>query len=170
MIELEIFENSDFEYLKKWIKTEEELIQFAGPIFKFPLTKKQIEEYLEDEKRKVYRVVFKTENGKKNIGIAELYDFSKNTNKIARILIGEKSVRGRGIGTNLINELVRYSFKEDEKEIVSLNVYDWNIPAIKCYEKVGFVKTSRKPKITIIKGEKWRAIEMEIKLKKEASS
>lgn len=98
MIELEIFEQSDFKYLKKWIKTEEELIQFAGPIFDFPLTQNQIEDYLKDKNRKVYRVVYKTENDKQNIGIAELYNVSENTNKIARILIGEKSVRGKESG------------------------------------------------------------------------
>lgn len=170
MIDLETFEQSDFQYLKKWINTEEELVQFAGAIFDFPLTKNQIEDYLKDEKRKVYRVVFKTEKGKKNIGIAELYDHSEKTNKIARVLIGEKSVRGKGIGTYLINELVRHSFEYDEKEIVTLNVYDWNIPAIKCYEKVGFVKTTRETKITHFKDENWKAIEMRIHLNKEARS
>lgn len=70
----------------------------------------------------------------------------------------------------MINELVKYSFEEDEKEVVSLNVYDWNIPAIKCYEKVGFIRTDQEPKITHVKGEKWKAIEMKIELTKEASS
>jgi RimJ/RimL family protein N-acetyltransferase len=38
-----------------------------------------------------------------------------------------------------MNELLDYSFRELDMNEVELNVYDWNIAGIKCYEKVGFV-------------------------------
>ncbi len=169
MIKLEKFVLSDFKYLKNWLETEEELIQFAGPIFKFPLTKIQIKKYLEDNKRNVFRVLLNTGQGYQIIGMAELYNFSDSTNKIARVIIGKKSIRGKGIGTNLIKSLVKYSFEQDKKEYVSLNVYDWNIPAIQCYKKVGFTKTDSKPQITKIGRKQWKAIEMKISRTKVSS-
>ncbi len=47
MIILQKFTSSDFELLKSWVKTEEELIQFAGTIFTFPLSDEQLKQYLE---------------------------------------------------------------------------------------------------------------------------
>lgn len=167
MIILEIFKNSDFKYLKYWINSEKELVQFAGLIFDYPLTPNQIEEYLRDEKRKVYKILYKTEIGERSIGIAELYDFSETTNKIARILIGDKSFRGKGIGTRLIKMLVKCCFEKDSKSIVSLNVYDWNVPAMKCYEKAGFTKIEKEQKSIHIAGKEWKVIEMQTELKKE---
>lgn len=162
MLGLQKFTPSDFKYLDRWIKTEEALVQFAGPLFQFPLTMEQIEDYLKDEKRNVFKVVLETDESEQSIGIAELYDFSESTNKIARVLIGDPSVRGKGIGTELIERLVQHSFENDHKQTVLLNVYDWNISAIKCYEKVGFVRTSKAPTITHVSGKEWKSVEMEI--------
>jgi len=34
--------------------------------------------------------------------------------------------------------LLAYAFENRNAEIVELNVFDWNIAGIKCYEKCGF--------------------------------
>jgi RimJ/RimL family protein N-acetyltransferase len=41
---------------------------------------------------------------------------------------------------NVVNLLLVYVFSNLNRTEVELNVFDWNITAIKCYEKVGFVK------------------------------
>lgn len=160
MIRIEKFKIEDFHSLTEWIKTEEELVQFAGPIFKFPLVKEQIEVYLKDENRTVFKVINIEDESK--IGIAELFNSSKEANKIARVLIGDRTIRGKGIGTKLIQKLVEHSFRKDLKKYVSLNVYDWNIAAIKCYERVGFNIADKKAKITKIGNKTWKSIEMKI--------
>lgn len=167
MVKLEKFRIDDFGDLTNWIQTKEELIQFAGAIFQFPLKINQIEAYLSDRKRNVFKVMYSSDEQTTSIGMAELYDFSANTNKLARVLIGEKSIRGNGIGTELMRQLVKYSFEKDNKEAVILNVYEWNLSAIKCYEKVGFLKTDRDPKVTTVDNKKWRAIEMKMERVKQ---
>ncbi len=158
MIELKPFKIDDWEYLKKWTSTESELIQFSGQIFSFPVDRKQVESYLSDSNR----TVFKIENeNKESIGIAEISIVQENVAKLARILIGEKSMRGNGIGTELINKLTEYGINNLKKERIILNVYSWNIGAIKCYEKAGFSQTDKPIKYVKVGNEEWETIEME---------
>ena len=158
VIELKPFKIDDWKYLKKWISSESELIQFAGQIFSFPVDRKQVESYLSDPNRTVF--IIENEN-KQSIGISEISILQENTAKLARILIGEKSMRGKGIGTDLINKLTEYGFDNLKKERIILNVYSWNIGAIKCYEKVGFSQTDKPIKFVKVGNEQWETIEME---------
>jgi RimJ/RimL family protein N-acetyltransferase len=161
MITLEPFEREDFERLIDWVDNEEILVQFGGPIFSFPLTVKQLEGYKNDKQRLSFKVV--DQSNKITIGHAELFPSDDNkTMKICRILIGEKANRGRGFGQEIINELLEISFFKLDKEKVELNVYDWNINAIKCYEKVGFIINPDKIFKSTVKGNIWTAINMTI--------
>lgn len=158
MIKLVSFEINDWVYLQKWIGNKAELVQFAGPLFSFPIDKTQVESYLSNPNR----TVFKVENSSRQaIGMAEISNEGVSVAKLARILIAEKLMRGKGIGTELVNQLVDYGFNKLKKEKFILNVYSWNLGAIKCYEKVGFRQTDRSPTVVTIGGEKWEAIEME---------
>ena len=158
MIELKPFRIEDWEDLEKWISSESELVQFAGQIFSYPIDRKQVESYLSDRER----IVFKIENDRKqSIGIAEISNEMEDVAKLARILIGEKSMRGKGIGTELINKLTDFGFNQLKKERIILNVFSWNIAAIKCYEKAGYSKTEKPGNFVNIKNDRWEKIEME---------
>lgn len=158
MITLKPFRIEDWEDLEKWISCESELIQFAGQIFSYPIDRKQVESYLSDSNR----TVFKIENyQKQSIGIAEISIEKEDVAKLARILIGEKSMRGKGIGTELINKLTEYGFNHLKKGRIILNVFSWNVAAIKCYEKAGFLKVDKPRRFVNVDNEKWEKIEME---------
>ena len=157
MIELQPFEADDWKYLRKWIANESELIQFAGPLFSFPIDKNQVESYLSNPNRTVFRI----ENSSKVIGMAEISNEGESVAKLARIIIGEESMRGKGIGTELMNQLADYGFNRLKKKKIILNVYSWNLGAIKCYEKAGFCRTDKSPILVTVGNEEWEAIEME---------
>jgi len=70
MIELRKLEQGDFDIFKSWISSKDELFQFAGPIFHFPLTDEQLHTYITDERRVAYKVVLSEKNT--IIGNAEL--------------------------------------------------------------------------------------------------
>jgi len=161
MITLEPFDREDFERLINWVDNEEILVQFGGPIFSFPLTIKQLEEYKNDKQRLSFKVV--DQSSKIIIGHAELFPSDDNkTMKVCRILIGDKKNRGQGFGQEIINELLKISFLKLDKEKAELNVYDWNISAIKCYEKAGFIINPGKTSKLEVKGNIWTAINMTI--------
>lgn len=157
MLNLKPFRIEDWVHLQKWISNESELIQFAGQVFTFPIDQKQIETYLSDKKRLVFRV---ENNQHSPIGIAEIYLVKESVAKLARILIGEKPMRGKGLGTELINILVDYGFNVLNKEKIVLNVFSWNTAAIKCYANVGFIKSNKPIEVVKIENEEWEIIEM----------
>jgi RimJ/RimL family protein N-acetyltransferase len=56
-----------------------------------------------------------------------------------RIFLGEKDYWGKGIGQEAGKLLVRYGFEKLNMNKVWLGVTDENVPAVKSYEKLGFV-------------------------------
>lgn len=55
------------------------------------------------------------------------------------ILLGATNGRGRGYGTDAFRTLIRHLFFDRQVERVWLTVLPWNEPAIRMYEKVGFI-------------------------------
>ncbi len=158
MIKLEKFTEQDFERLINWIENEEILVQFSGPIFKFPLTKEQLNEYLYTENIISFKVI--NLETKEIIGHSEIYKSENKEVKLCRILIGEEKQRGKGFGKKIVNELVKYSFEKLNAEKIELNVYDWNKYAIICYEKTGFEMNPNKFSEIEVKGNKWISLNM----------
>jgi RimJ/RimL family protein N-acetyltransferase len=157
MIKLEPFTKSDFTRLISWIDNLEELVQFAGPNFSFPLTTEQLEKYLADQNSFAFKVIETGSN--KTIGHCEIYK-SESSAKLCRILIGEKNFRGRGLGVEIVNQLLEKSFMQFNYSLAELNVYDWNIEAIKCYEKSGFKINKDKTKTILVDGKPWTSLNM----------
>lgn len=161
MIRLAPFEPADFKKLIDWLDSEELLVQVAGPIFFHPLTEEQLVAYLKDDNRYAFKVV-DTESDEA-IGHAEIYKTEEGTAKICRVVIGDKAYRGKGLGQELISKLVSYAIDQLKTSSIELNVYDWNIPAIKCYEKVGFVFVPEKYTTINVNGETWKSLNMVFK-------
>lgn len=157
MIRLEKFSKDNYDDLISWIHNAEELMQFAGPAFTFPLNAEQLDISLSDEKRIAFRLV--SNETDKSIGHSEIY-LSENSAKIARILIGNKDFRGKGLCRQIMNLLLDQAFNIFGKEIVELNVFDWNTGAIKCYEKAGFKINPDKKLERKVNGKIWIALNM----------
>jgi len=135
MIEFQIFSSSDFERLKSWISNEKELIQFAGPLFSYPLTNDQLETYSASKKRRVCKVIL-DETGEV-IGNCE-FNYENEFPRISRVLIGDSIHRNKGIGTEIIRKMATDLFSDATILMIDLNVFAWNDRAIHCYEKLGF--------------------------------
>lgn len=95
-ITLQHFTDKDFDTLISWVDSEKELIQFAGPIFKFPLTVEQLIDYLKDHNRHPFKIVLKSSN--LSIGHCEAYKTINDTVRLCRIIIGNKIYRGQVLG------------------------------------------------------------------------
>ncbi|WP_274364581.1 GNAT family N-acetyltransferase [Paenibacillus thermotolerans] len=145
MIELEHFERSDFKQLIEWIESPSLMLQWAGPTFDFPLTEEQLEKYTEHANRLdsdtfIYKVVDKGSGEVVgHISLGRINRANKSA-RIGKVLVGDKNVRGKGIGRQMIQEVLRIAFGELQLHRVSLGVFDFNAPAIACYEKAGFQK------------------------------
>jgi RimJ/RimL family protein N-acetyltransferase len=160
LIQLTPFTESDFHTLISWVDSPELLLTIAGTDFTYPLTAEQLQVYLGGSKSHSFNIV--DGSGDKVIGHAEIVSMGDGIFKIDKLLIGDKSIRGKGIGQAVINELLEYSFSTLKATMVELNVFDWNIGAIKCYEKCGFTINPKKRSTFKMGDENWLAINMTI--------
>jgi RimJ/RimL family protein N-acetyltransferase len=157
MIKLEPFTEQDFEQFKSWITNKEELFQFAGPIFDFPISDEQLRSYINMTDKKPFKVILLSTN--ETIGHCEL-NFTDGINRLSRILIGNKNLRGKKIGEQLVKKMVDLFFESPTLTMVDLNVFDWNKGAIKCYQNVGFNINPAETEDVNINGEIWTKLNM----------
>ncbi|MGM0875317.1 MAG: GNAT family N-acetyltransferase [Bacillota bacterium] len=145
MIELQYFERSHSNQLINWIDTPEFLLQWGGPTFVYPLNEQQIENYIKNANKDnsdtfVYSVIQKENRnviGHISLG---LLDRKNKSARVGKVLVGDKNVRGKGIGHLMMREILKVAFDELKLHRVSLGVFDFNVSAITCYEKAGFIK------------------------------
>jgi RimJ/RimL family protein N-acetyltransferase len=62
----------------------------------------------------------------------------KNSTATVGIFVGKEGYLSKGYGTDAMNILINFIFNEMNINKVKLEVYSFNIRAIKCYEKLGF--------------------------------
>ncbi|MEH7095205.1 GNAT family N-acetyltransferase [Neobacillus vireti] len=145
MIELQYFERADFQQLISWIDSSSFLLQWSGHAFDYPLTEEQLEKYIENANKEdsdtlAYKVI--NRETKEVIGHISLgrIDRKNNSARIGKVLVGKKDVRSKGIGLQMIQAILKIAFDQLHLHRVSLGVFDFNIAAIACYEKAGFIK------------------------------
>lgn len=159
MIDLEPFTDADFDRFIAWIESEEQLIQFAGPVFTYPMTHDQLSNYVNSDKRQVYKVRLKSSD--RIIGHCEI-NLQNAIPRLSRILIGPKDLRNKGIGKHIVNQLLDMIFKNPSIERVDLSVFDWNFNAIASYSKIGFTINEGFETTMLVNGKQWRAYNMVI--------
>lgn len=157
MIKLVPFTENDFTTLKGWINSEEELVQFAGKIFTYPLSDGQLKEYIAMADKKPFKVVL--ENTNETIGHCEL-NFENGNHRLSRILIGKKSRRGQRIGEQIVRNMLAIFFQNPAVQEVDLNVFDWNENAIRCYKNVGFKLNPTHTDTITVNGHTWTKLNM----------
>jgi RimJ/RimL family protein N-acetyltransferase len=133
--------DGDCDALLTWVGSRDAMIQWAGPRdFSWPLTREQLLNDLEaaDDRRTPFAAVREGDDGTAlgHVMLTRLPDHG--TGVIGRVTIAPAQ-RGRGLGTALMREVVRIGFDEHGLHRLQLAVYDFNRPAIACYESAGFV-------------------------------
>jgi RimJ/RimL family protein N-acetyltransferase len=165
-VELQPFAREDFSRLLGWIRSPEFLLQWAGPIFRFPLDEGQLEEYLKKARGEAApRRIFKAaETGTgETVGHIELdaIDRRNRSARVARVLIGEPW-RGKGLGEQMVRRIVEIGFDQMKLHRIDLVAFDFNRKAIACYERAGFVREGRIRDARRMGNGYWSLIQMSI--------
>lgn len=160
MLKLAPFTIEDADLLISWFENEESLVQFAGRIFSWPLTKEQIAIHLTDPNRLIYKAI--DEEGSLTIGHGEICKVPNEPPKLTCLIIGNKAFRGKGMGKELTRQLTALAFDQLKADSVQLYVYDWNKNAFELYKALGFTINTDKTMTTDINGQTWTALNMEI--------
>jgi len=126
-------------YFKKWWY-DKELIDLTSRIYE-PLSEKSFgkffHEMIENQNSYYFMIVYDD----KKIGNVSLIKIKKSVYEI-QVVIGEKKYWGLGVGTNVINKVIKILKKQGASKI-RLQVRIENIRAQKAYEKCGFLEVSR---------------------------
>ncbi|PCL95031.1 GNAT family N-acetyltransferase [Paenibacillus lautus] len=166
---LEALSEQDFTTIIEWInqKDEDFIVQWAGLTYSYPLTIEQLKAHYSKGINTIESDVFiyRIKEAKQFVGTIQLCRFNKDLEEavIGRFLIGETQNRGRGIGSKALKEIVKIGFEQFRLKAINLNVFDFNISAIRCYENIGFEKMNRKENVYQDKaGRTWNNIEMKL--------
>jgi RimJ/RimL family protein N-acetyltransferase len=166
-IELIPFEKEHFEFLNMEIADPKFLIQWAGLKYSYPLTweqmKNKIDELDENHHNKnfLFSVIF--EQTEQIIGHIQLSikDPTLKIGNIGSVLIF-KQLRNNGFSKDAVNEVLQIGFSKKRLEEIRLAVFDFNMPALNCYTKIGFKMYEFKKDAIQIENEMWNSIQMKI--------
>lgn len=141
-VQLREYRSTDAEKAQNYLN-DFEVTRLLTPGIPFPYT-------LEDEKQWVssqsamkdlYNFAIETLEDGRYIGGCGINHLDwKNSIATVGIFIGDKSLWGKGYGTDAMKLLISFIFEQMNINKIKLNVYAFNERAVKCYEKCGFVK------------------------------
>ena len=144
MIKLEYFTADDFATLKEWISDEELLLNWAGSSFRYPLTDDKLNWYIRDANNfdnsdtLIYKAVDTVTGGTAGHISLTAINRPNRSARITRVIVGNPAERGKKIGEQMIKAVMQIGFQDLKLHRMSLGVYDFNEPAIRCYKNCGF--------------------------------
>lgn len=130
----------DTDLIVAWRNSEEVRRNF---IYQALFTREGHENWIKNmvETGKVVQMIICALDGDMPLGSVYIRDIDRQHRKAEYgIFIGEKSARGRGVGTAAARQMLDYCFHEEKLHRIYLRVFASNVQAIRSYEKAGFVK------------------------------
>jgi len=167
LIRLAYFSKEDFQQLIDWAPDASFIVQWSGSTFTYPLTKEQLEAYIEGANQpEALKYIFKVIDNATNevVGHVSLGKLDRNnySARIGKVLVGAADSRGKGYGAQIIHAALTFAFEKLNLHKVTLGVFDFNVSAIKCYEAAGFRRERILQDAAKMGDEYWTLIEMAI--------
>ncbi len=168
MIQLKLLTIEGFEEVVGWANegTKDDLYQWVGPGYTYPLTLNQFEQRLRtlevnsiESKVRVYGIYLTSQN--ELIGTFELVvsDEKKKTGSLGKIFI-KKSVRGKGYCSLVMDAVCLEALEGVGLSQLFLKVFHFNQQGIRCYEKVGFRKINYEENVYQSDAGSWHRVYM----------
>ena len=130
-------EEKDIEQLRQW-RNDKELSKFLRPITYITpeMEKRWFDEYLEDNDTCFFVIIDKGLD--RVIGSVALYNINGQNCEIGKVVIGDNSAHGKGMGYNSFLLAMCVGIQELGIKNFRLDVHVENIPALSIYVKAGF--------------------------------
>jgi RimJ/RimL family protein N-acetyltransferase len=139
-MELRRFRRKDMSKFLAWVKSEAEMVAWAGAAFTWPLTQQQFRRHLETaaaDPPVLYPFGFY--EGKELVGYCELSDYRRGADSamFSRVIVCPDQ-RGKGRGSFMVQQVLAFGFSDLALNRIGLGVFESNEAAIRCYSKTGF--------------------------------
>ena len=124
---------------------------------------KQMEEWFSKGEEEIVHFMIHTLADDRTIGMIDLSGFNWIAGHCwVGIGLGEPEFWGKGYGSDAMNVILRFGFRQLNLNRVNLNVFEYNPRAIRSYEKVGFQVEGREQQWIAREGKRWDIIYMGI--------
>jgi len=147
-VRLTAFTKADIPQFGKWFYEDLDMMRHLMLQNVYPdppaTTQAWLEDYIKQAGTDDFVFSIRTIVDDELIGSVRLFNITwPSRNGYIGISLGGASARGKGYGTDAMRILLRFAFMEINLHRVMLEVFDYNIGAIRSYEKVGFIKEGR---------------------------
>ena len=154
----------DFDAIKTWITDERTHMMWCANLIPYPLEKEKLRSFLSEIAGKLGDSTFVAIYDEVRVVVFYCYSLNHETHeRMHKFVMVDASVRGKGIGKEMIKLAVRNAFTDPEALAVQLNVFPENARAKKCYECAGFTERQNTPNAFKYKDESWGRCNMIIK-------
>ena len=157
-----------FRLLTLWITDPHILFRFSGTYFSYPLTRDQINDYLIRFPERRFYIGYDPDHIPYAFG--EIIPKPDQPPRLGRLLIGDPEKRGRGLGGIFVRELIAQIRRMMNPAAVDLFVLENNLPAIRCYEKIGFSFLPDEKFDLVFEGTSYLVKKMRLSLESEKSA
>lgn len=128
--------DADLAAVVGWITDRDALHLFTGTTLRWPLTEQQLRDLLADTADMTAWTLIDDVEPDRPLGHFDLTRDSEGAH-LGRVIIDPER-RGQGLGRDLVG-FVLATAREEHLTLISLNVVAGNLPAIKTYQRWGFV-------------------------------
>lgn len=157
MLTLKPFTAQHHATLSSWFGNQMQVVQWGGPGLIYPLDSAQLDSMIADgEGVHPKRRCWMAEDGSATpIGHVQLaYDWENGVARLARVAIAP-AMRGRRLSIPMLRLVLAEAFADAAIERLELNVYSWNVAAIRTYSKLGFVPEGVRRSSVKVDDERW---------------
>ena len=144
--------------LLNWFSTPEELAQWGSPARRFPLDETQVGEFLRQTEGDDPKIrLWAGEIDRTLVAVAATtIDWHQGVALLGLVGVSPAS-RGRRLAHPFLQKVVANTFADERIERIELNVYTFNQPAIRTYERLGFVKEGIRRSLARMGQDRWDA-------------
>ena len=123
---------ADVEALMQWFPGQDDVVTWGGAAFRYPFTRESFFEDIHWGKMASFRL----STGEDFAGFGQLYELDGRIH-LARLIV-RPDMRGRGVGTRLVEKLIEAGSELFAGDECSLFVLRENTAACECYKSLGF--------------------------------
>lgn len=147
------YRESDFVELRKWVNNPE-ITQYLSDIFLYPSSEKETRDFLDMAMSKDWTgFIIADIDTADYIGQIDFVNLDlKNGVGELGVVIGDSQKLGNGLGTEALNLILEFGFKQLRLNRIELVCWEYNKRGQRAYEKVGFVKEGAKRKKRYLNG------------------
>ncbi len=139
-------------------------MMWCANLIRYPLEKETLRSFLSEISEKFGDSPFAAVDDEGRVVGFYCYSLNHETHEgMLKFVMVDSSVRGKGIGKEMIKLAVRNAFSDPEALAVQLNVFPENTRAKRCYEGAGFAERQITTDAFKYKDESWGRCNMIIK-------